>query len=321
MTANLQAIQRYPDPANVKLKEALTLYLHVPQETLLIGNGATEIIYLLCFLLKPEAVLVAEPTFAEYSRAAKAAGSTVISLQLQPSDGFRLDVAAYCRHLSEVDMAFLCNPNNPVGNLLERGDLFRIWEESERQGTWLVVDESFLDFVAAWPELSLCRVAARSSQLIVLRSLTKFFALPGLRLGCAVAAPGLISYLEKRRDPWSVNILAQMAGVEALKDREYQLRTRAWLEKERDRLYRGLASLKGSKPYPSQANFILVDISASNWTSPQLAETCARRRVIIRDCSTFPGLKEDYIRVAVKQEEANNFLLQVLRELLEGGQP
>ncbi|MGB9660566.1 MAG: threonine-phosphate decarboxylase CobD [Moorellaceae bacterium] len=316
---NLKAVRRYPDPNNMQLKEALSSYLQVPREALLIGNGASEIIYLLCFLLRPKAVLLAEPTFAEYSRAAGAAGSKLVTLRLQPSDGFRLEVGAYCRQLSQVDMAFLCHPNNPVGNLLDEEDLQRIWEESERRGTWLVVDESFLDFVPEWPKISLCRVAARASRLIVLRSLTKFFALPGLRLGCAVAAPDLIRYLEARRDPWSVNILAQMAGVEALKDQDYQLRTRTWLEKERGRFYRELASLPGIRPYPSQTNFFLVDISFSGWASSQLAEACARRRVIIRDCSSFPGLQQDYVRVAVKQEEANNCLLRVLRELLEGG--
>ncbi|MGI9953224.1 threonine-phosphate decarboxylase CobD [Moorellaceae bacterium AZ2] len=321
LAANLEAVRRYPDPANGQLKEALALYLQVPPEALLIGNGATEIIYSLCFLLRPRAVLVAEPTFAEYRRAARAAGARVLSLPLQAGDGFRLDGAAYCRHLAQADMAFLCNPNNPVGNLIEQRDLEGILWESRKQGTWLVVDESFLDFVGEGPRLSLCQAALRTPNLVVLRSLTKFFALPGLRLGYAVASPSLVSHLEERRDPWAVNILAQMAGAEALKDEEYVLRTRRWLEEERRYLYQGLASLPGSKPYPPEANFVLVDIGRTGWSSGRLTEACARRKILLRDCASFPGLGDGHIRVAVKGREANDVLLAVLRELLSGGCP
>ncbi|WP_173298771.1 threonine-phosphate decarboxylase CobD [Thermanaeromonas sp. C210] len=321
LTANLRAVCRYPDPASKELKEALSLELQVPPGALLIGNGATDIIYSLCFLLKPRAVLVAEPTFAEYRRAAEAAGARVLSLPLPAGEGFRLDGAEYSRCLARVDMAFLCNPNNPVGNLIEDRDLAAVLEESRRQGTWLVVDESFLDFVQEDRRRSLCREALRYPNVVVLRSLTKFYALPGLRLGYAVASPSLIRHLEGRRDPWSVNILAQMAGVEALKDREFVVNTRKWLEEEKEYLYRGLASLSGSRPYPPEANFILVDIGRTGWSSGRLAEACARRKVLVRDCASFAGLGDVHIRVAVRDRQANNILLAVLRELLSGGCP
>jgi threonine-phosphate decarboxylase len=263
-------------------------------------------------------VLVPQPTFSEYARAAEAAGAQVILCPLSPTQGFRLDVEAYCRLLEQADMAFLCNPNNPTGNLFPYDTLYHIWQESRRRGVWLIVDESFLDFVENWPELSLVQVAAREEKLIILRSLTKFFALPGLRLGAGIAAPSIIKYLEERSDPWRVNILAQLAGAIALKDKEFQERTRKWLKAEKAYLFEGLASLPGFRPYSSEANFILVDINLTGWNSGELVEALAQYKVLVRDCSNFPGLnKGGYIRVAVKEREANAVLLKLLKNFLQ----
>lgn len=315
---NLQAVKRYPDPTNLELKSSLAAYLGVQPDSLLVGNGATEIIYFLCFLLRPRTVLVAQPTFSEYARAAEAAGARVIFCPLLPTQGFKLDVEGYCCLLDQSDMAFLCNPNNPTGNLLPYDTVYRIWQESRRRGIWLIVDESFLDFVEDWPELSLVQVAAREEKLVVLRSLTKFFALPGLRLGVGIAAPGIIKYLEERSDPWRVNILAQLAGAVAVKDKEYQIRTWEWLKVEKAYLFEGLASLPGLRPYRSETNFILVDISLSGWKSGELTNALAQHKVLVRDCSNFPVLKGRYIRVAVKERESNTILLRLLRTFLQG---
>lgn len=318
LAKNLEAVRRYPDPNNLELKRSLAAYLGVKTDNLLVGNGATEIIYSLCFLLRPRTVLVAQPTFSEYARAALAAGAQVIPCPLPPTQGFRLDAEAYCRLLEQADMAFLCNPNNPTGNLLPYDIVYRIWQESRRRGIWLIVDESFLDFVEDWPEFSLVQVAAREEKLVILRSLTKFFALPGLRLGVGIAAPGIIRYLEERSDPWRVNILAQLTGAVAVKDKEYQIRTWEWLKVERDYLFEGLNFLPGLRPYRSEANFILVDISLSGWGSEELTEALAQHKVLVRDCSNFPGLKGRYIRVAVKERESNTVLLRLLENLLTG---
>jgi len=321
LAENLRAVIRYPDPASRELKEVLSSQLRVSPEALLIGNGATEIIYSLCFLLRPRAVLVAEPTFGEYRRAAVAAGARVVYLPLSAGDGFRLDGDQFSRYLPQVEMAFLCNPNNPVGNLLGERDLEIILEESLKHGTWMVVDESFLDFVREERRRSLVLEAARYPRLVVVKSLTKFFALPGLRLGYAAASPSVVRYVEARRDPWCVNILAQVAGAAALKDREFVVNTWKWLEEEKAYLYHGLAALPGVRPYPSEANFFLVDIRQTGWSSGRLADACARRRILVRDCSSFTGLGDGYIRVAVKERQANSTLLGVLGELLSGGCP
>ncbi|MDN5347343.1 MAG: threonine-phosphate decarboxylase [Clostridia bacterium] len=312
---NLNAIQRYPDPESFCFRTSLAAYLGVGIENVLAGNGAVEIIYLLLQTLRPRRVLIVEPTFSEYRRTAQIAGAEITTILLRPQDGFHLDPAAFLKNLSGLDLAFLCNPNNPTGNLISSDILQDLAEACYHQGVFLVVDESFLDFLPDWSELTLCRRAAITGNLLVLRSLTKFFALPGLRLGAAVTSSQLVSRLHRARDPWSVNILAQMAGEVALKEYAYMERSRDLIRQEKEYLFMGLVA-SGLKPFPAAANFILVDISASGWTSPNLAQATGQRGILIRDCSSFPGLGPDYIRLAVKDRAANATLLRVLEEIL-----
>ncbi|WP_406678505.1 threonine-phosphate decarboxylase CobD [Moorella sp. ACPs] len=314
---NLPAIRRYPDPRCRQLKKALADYLQVEPAAVIAANGATELIYLICQTLKPRRVLIPEPTFSEYRRAAVTAGAEVVALELDPASSFALDIDRWREKLAQVDLAFLCNPNNPTGQLLERAVLKEIVELCRRRGVFLVVDESFLDFLPNWPELSLGTMAAAGEGLLTLRSLTKIFALPGLRLGCGVAHPELAARLEARRDPWSVNILAQMAGVAALADGEYLKATRELIRREKEYLYHGLAGLAGFRPYHPEVNFILTDISASGLAVPELAAQLVRERILIRDCSSFPGLGPAYFRVAVLDRGANQKLLRALKRAVE----
>ncbi|MBC7325686.1 MAG: pyridoxal phosphate-dependent class II aminotransferase, partial [Moorella sp. (in: Bacteria)] len=274
------------------------------------------LIYLLCQTLKPRRVLIAEPTFSEYRRAALIAGAEVVILELEPHSSFALDLGRWRQNLEGVDLAFLCNPNNPTGRLLERSLLNEIVELCREREVFLVVDESFIDFISRWPELSLVSRAAGSRGLFILRSLTKIFALPGLRLGYGVAHPEVVARLEARRDPWSVNILAQMAGVQALADKDFLKRTQELIGQEKEHLYHGLAGLAGFRPFYPEVNFILTDIAASGLMAPWLATRLARERILIRDCSSFPGLGPGYIRLAVRDRRANTTLLAVLRQTL-----
>ncbi|MHB1042639.1 MAG: threonine-phosphate decarboxylase CobD [Eubacteriales bacterium] len=311
---NLGAIRRYPDPESQDLRLSLARYLGVEVENVMTGNGSAEILYLLLQTLGPRRVLVAEPTFSEYRRAAQINGADIKIMRLKPQDNFFIDPEVFIKNLAGVDMAFLCNPNNPTGNLIPADTLRELAEACCRKGVFLVVDESFLDFLPEWPELSLCRRAAEEDKLLVLRSLTKIFAVPGLRLGAAVAGHTTASLLQGARDPWNVNILAQMAGEAALKENAYLELTRTLVRQEKAYLAGRLAAF-GLKPFPAAVNFILVDISAAGWTAPDLVRAAGRRGILIRDCSSFYGLGPDYIRLAVKDRAANNLLLEVFAEI------
>ena len=312
---NLAAIQRYPDPASRRLKEALAAHRQLETGSLIVANGAVELIYLVLQVLKPRRVLVSEPTFSEYRRAARAAGAGVASVNLDPEADFSFDLDRWCQALTGVQLAFICNPNNPTGRLLAPDILQEVLNRCHATGVFLVVDESFLDFIPKGEESSLARLAATRPGLLVLHSLTKIYALPGLRLGYGVGYPELVARLEAGRDPWSVNILAQMAGVAALAETEYLKQTRVLIQREKEYLFHHLAELAGFRPYNPEVNFILTRILDNRLAAPLLAELLARKGILIRDCSFFPGLGPNYFRVAVRDRRANERLLTALAEL------
>lgn len=311
---NLAAIQRYPDPANRRFKEALATQRQLETGSLIAANGAVELIYLVLQVLKPRRVLVSEPTFSEYRRAARAAGARVVSVTLDPDAGFSFDLDRWCQELPGVQLAFICNPNNPTGRLLAPDVLQEVLNRCREAGVFLVVDESFLDFIPNGEEYSLARQAASWPGLFILHSLTKIYALPGLRLGYGVGRPELVARLEAGRDPWSVNILAQMAGVAALAETGYIKETQAVIGREKEFLFHRLAELAGFRPYNPEVNFILTRILDDRLTAPRLAESLARQGILIRDCSSFPGLGAHYFRIAVRDRRANERLLAALGE-------
>ncbi|MGI9860304.1 threonine-phosphate decarboxylase CobD [Moorella naiadis] len=315
---NLAAIQRYPDPASRRFKEALASSTQLETGSLIAANGAVELIYLVLQVLKPQRVLVSEPTFSEYHRAARAAGAGVVTITLDPEADFSFDLERWRRELPGVQLAFICNPDNPTGRLLAPNILQEVVNCCQAAGVFLVVDESFLDFIPNGEEYSLARLAATRPGLLILHSLTKIYALPGLRLGYGVGHPELVSRLETGRDPWSVNILAQMAGVIALGETGYIKETQALIGREKEFLWQHLAKLAGFQPYNPEVNFILTRILDDRLAAPVLAELLARRGILIRDCSSFPGLGPHYFRVAVRDRQANERLLAALGELVAG---
>ncbi|NLW08133.1 MAG: threonine-phosphate decarboxylase [Clostridia bacterium] len=313
LQSNLKAVERYPDPACRQLKKALATYLELEPEMIIAANGAVELIYLFCQTYKPRRVLVVEPTFGEYRHAARVCGAEVVDIKLKPAAGFVLDLVCWQKKLAGVELAFLCNPNNPTGQLLEADLLQALVATCQKQGVFLLIDESFLDFVPGWRQITCAPEAVNGKGVFIIRSLTKIFALPGLRLGFGIASPEIIRVLENRRQPWSVNILAQMAGVAALADDNYLKASRELIRQEKEYLYQELASLKGLNPFYPEVNYILTDISASGWTAPRLANALAREKILIRDCSSFVGLGPGFIRTAVRGRQANEKLLTALQ--------
>ncbi|KKM13120.1 hypothetical protein SY88_00545 [Clostridiales bacterium PH28_bin88] len=316
LRSNLHQITRYPDPENAELRRALSAHLGVEEDRVLAGNGATEIIFLTIYALKPRRVMVTAPAFSEYARAAWSGGAQVVSYPLREEEGFNLKPFEIIKDLTGVDILFLCNPHNPVSNLIPPEALMTVIEHCRYTGTLVVVDESFLDFVEERRDYTVVPYAARHDHVLVLYSLTKLYALPGLRLGCAVAHRELVARLEACRDPWSVNRLAQLAGVAALQDPAFSDRTRRWLRKEKEFLFRKLQEVPGIRPLHPEVNFILVDLSESGKGASEVTEKMARRGVLVRNCSSFEGLGDRYIRIAVKDRLANERLLQVLSDVL-----
>ena len=305
----------YPDPSARALKQAIAEHYGVPQDNIVLGNGGAELFYVLFHTVRPRRLLLPVPSFSEYERAAISAGSEIVYIPLREEEGFRLDEQAVCASMEAGDCLILGSPNNPTGQRVERKVLEAVFEKAREKNVLTIIDESFMDFCADASDYTARYLASDYEDLVVVQSLTKFFAIPGLRLGFAVAPKTLAVRMDAAKDPWNTNLLAQAAGVAALSDGEYQERTLSWLEGEREFLVSSLKQFDGLKLYPPTVNFILLRLMPS-WGNA--SAFCARMRdegVLLRDCSNYPGLDDTFVRVAVRKREDNERLLKVFRRI------
>ncbi len=310
---SLSIINRYPEPSMTGLRTAVSRYFGINPDNVICGNGSIELIYLIPRVFKPKRVLIPAPTFTEYAAAAESAGAEAVLFLLSEKDGYRLDPVETAFKLKGMDMAFLCNPNNPTGQLVSRAEMLEILKYAAQEGVRLVVDEAFMDFTGSD---SLVREAVQSSHLICIRAFTKFFGMPGLRIGYGVADAETIEALRSNQEPWTVNIPAERAAIAALTSWGHIRKTRKLIERERERLISAFRLLPGVEPFPSAANFIFVKLATMD--SLTLTEKLARRGILIRDCSSFPNLDNRYIRIAVKTKRENERLVSALKDVLLG---
>ena len=307
-----EEIPRYPDPYGEELKEALANRHGMRPEELLLGNGSTQLIYLLCFALRPRKALVVGPAFSEHANALKLAGAKVRFLSLAADDSFRFSTEKFTAvWAKDDDMAFLTTPNSVTGQLIPRAEIEKIARLALIKRKFLVVDETFIDFVEGESVKQLIR---ENPYLIVLRSLTKFYALPGLRLGYVLAHVQRVAQFAAYLEPWSVNGPAQKVALACLADPNFGLKTERWLHRERNFLAQAFIALKDFQPYPSSANFLLIRIAKDNPDALELRSFLLRKKILIRACNSFAGLGADHLRAAVLQRKDNLRLLEALRE-------
>ncbi|KAF1084485.1 Threonine-phosphate decarboxylase [Sporotomaculum syntrophicum] len=315
---NLDLIRHYPDPRCTELRGVLSRHLKVAPEKMVLGNGAAELIFLLPRVMGYRQAVVTTPTFMEYGTAMANAGGMVYEVPLLEEEGFGLPVPRVNKALCSADVVFICNPNNPTGGAVKKPIIQSIIENARTYGTTVVVDESFIDFVYRQELYSVLPLLNDYPNLIVLYSLTKFFGIPGLRLGVLMAGESIIERIEAAKAPWDVNCLAQIAGAAALVDEEFMAQTRQLVWQERDFLRREVSLIPGLNAFNGKANFLLIKIERSEISSAQLAARAAKQGVLVRDCASFSGLGNKYIRVAVRTRSENLVLLKVLREIMKG---
>jgi len=314
ITGALESLIHYPDTGCSELKQALAAFHGLSPDHFAVANGSTEIIYTLPALLTGTRALIIAPAFSEYGYALEQYRWQVERFLLSPEDSFALNLEALEKRLEQgYDALYICNPGNPSGTLYPPHVIEQVYGLCRKHGTFLVLDEAFMDFCE---ESSAKDSIIAADHGIVLRSMTKFYGIPGLRLGYAMAAPELIGRLSGIGGPWSVNTLAQVAGVTALGDSEYRSQSLDYIEQERKRLGSSLAELLRLTVYPSSANFVLVEIS-DGITSTELQHCLMQKRILIRDCSSFVGLSNRFFRVAVRTTEENTRLLECLREIFQ----
>ena len=273
--------------------------------------------YTLCHILKPKNVLIVSPGFSEYERAARSAGADIHYAMLDEKLDFNSPMRDIIVNIKGNDLLFIGNPNNPTGTLYMLEDMELLIEHAENNGCFVVVDESFMDFIKTSEAFSVLPLVEKYHNLLVLHSLTKFYAIPGLRLGFAATDHEVLDPLYAAKDIWNVNSLAQAAGMAALDDKKYQRRSRTYTRTEINYLYEELSTLDKLKVYEPTVNFILVNISKTGLTATQLREKLLKYNIIIRNCANYPGLDENYVRFAVRTREENDELVDALTEILE----
>ncbi len=304
--------ENYPDVHCRALRKAIAGSENVPEEWVVCGNGAAELIFALVWAVRPKKALLAAPGFAEYEQALRCVDCRITFYPCREENGFALR-EDYLEYLTEdMDLVFLCNPANPTGVLIEPELLERIADRCREREILLVVDECFNGLLERGEELSLKGRLDAQPGLFLLRAFTKLYAMAGLRLGYGLCADeGLLERLRKVLQPWNVSLPAQMAGIAAVQEREYVARSRAYVAKEREFLRQGLRVL-GLKTYDSMANFLF-------FSGPEgLCERCAEEGILIRDCQNYRGLGPGYYRIAVRTREENQELLRALGKILEG---
>lgn len=310
LTAAYDRLVHYPDSSSATLREALAACHGFTPQQICVANGSTELIHLIPrmqrFRIKRALLLV--PSFSEYARSLELSGWSVDPLVMSAADGFKLDITKIEKALyRKYDLLFLCNPGNPTGRLYTRHEIGRLLELCRQAGTLFVHDEAFMDFCE---EESAKQFLDEDGSLLILRSMTKFYGFPGLRLGYALGSPTLITELERLRPPWSVGLLAQAAGLAALADTNYARMTRELVAVERQRLSTALQG-GGVKVFGGVANYLLVEI-LTGLTATELQHRLMERGILIRNCCNFAGLDERFFRVAVRSGRENDRLLQAL---------
>lgn len=309
----LQQCTQYPDPLCRELRAALAAYEGIPAEQIVCGNGAADLIFRIVAATHPQRALLLEPTFAEYEQALRAMDCSIAYFPLQESEGFVLPEAFLQQLTPEINLLFLCNPNNPTGRTVSPALLQEIWKRCEEAGILLVVDECFNEFLEHPEQNTLKDVLETGANAVILKAFTKSFAMPGLRLGYGLCGNrDLAERIFSCGQPWGVSIPAQAAGVAALQEQGYLERMRRLIQTERRWLSENLARL-GLRVFPSEANYILFRTE----TEIPLRERMEQRGVLIRACGNYRGLDDRYYRIAVRGHGENERLIAALKCALE----
>ena len=301
--------EHYPDVECRKLKAAIGEKDGISPEYLFCGNGAADVIYALVLATMPERALLPVPSFHEYAQALHSVRCRVETYEMREKDGFSLREDFIARITSGVDMVFLCNPNNPTGELIKPDFLRRILRRCVQTNTLLVVDECFIDFIEEPETYTLLSLVEQSEQLFILKAFTKMYAMPGLRLGYGICSNGaLLDKMERVSQPWRVSVPAQAAGVAAAKETVFAEESRREILKQKKKMTDAMADM-GYQLYGSCANFIFFE------GERHLEEQMKARGFLIRNCSNYQGLHLGFYRIAVRSFEENEAFLKALREV------
>ena len=333
LNAQLRYISHYPDATNDDVLNAIADTYGMDKHQIIVGNGAAELLYAICRLPGYTGAFVPAPGFSEYKEALEASKIPVRDIFYRPREDDNgkpyfevpyLALETFAAELKGQDgriIVFLGNPNNPDGTLLDKDHIRTVASMLKDANSLLVIDESFIDFVGNDPlqdnEHSIRSLVNEFDNIIVVHSFTKFYAVPGLRIGAAFTNETLITQLQQYIPSWSVNTLAQAYTKAALNDVDYIKRTKQELNEERAFMYNALDAIEGITVYPPSANFILFQVNQEGITANYINEELKKYNMIVRNCDSYVGLTNHWVRIAIKDHETNIKLVDKLTNILK----
>ncbi len=333
LEAQLRYISHYPDSTNDDVLNAIADTYGVSKDQIVVGNGAAELLYAICRLPGYTGAFVPAPGFSEYKEALEASGIPVRDIYYRPREDDNgkpyfevpyLALETFAAELKGQDgriIVFLGNPNNPDGTLLDKNHIRTVASMLKDANSLLVIDESFIDFVGNDTlqdnEYSMRSLVNEFDNIIVVHSFTKFYAVPGLRIGAAFSNSQIIDQLNTFIPTWSVNTLAQAYTESTLNDVEYVNRTKQVLREEQHYMYNALDAITGITVYPPSANFILFHIEQEGVTADSINEALKKHKMIVRNCNSYMGLNSQWVRVAIKDHDNNVRLVETLTDILK----
>jgi threonine-phosphate decarboxylase len=309
LAERLEEFTRYPDVDYREVRSKIAAYLGIGNADCIVpGNGAVELIYKLVAASGSRRVVGLRPTFSEYARAAKAAGLEYADME---PDSLLLGV-------KPNDLVIICNPNNPTGKLIKKAEMKELAAALSNMGCRLVIDEAFMEFTDSYPKDSMIDCLDQFESLTIIKAATKFFGMPGIRLGYGItASPAAAKAVKAYMEPWNLNTAAVIAAGCIFEDKDYIEKSRVWIRSERSFLYEKLTQFKELKVWASYANFHLLELTGGRLDAKQLKSDMVRNGVLIRTADGFNGLSDCHFRLAVKDRKSNELLLKALKKSIE----
>lgn len=316
---NLDVISRYPDRDYTGLKKAIAAYTKADEAHMLLGNGVTELISLFITITAPKRAVVIGPTYSEYERDLTRLQCSISHILAKESADFILTCEEIINNTpDDTDLVILCNPNNPTSGAIRKQELRKIAADYQQRNILLLIDETYVEFSAHADEITAADLTGIYDNLFVLRGTSKFFATPGLRLGYALTSnQTLLEKAARNTDPWNINSAAELVGTVMFQDTDYIRLVRQTMEAEKEYICHSLQTIPGIRLYPVNSNFVLVRLPAHSMTSGELFDILIRQGMMVRNCSTFPTLGQDFIRICFMSHADNERLVAAIKKALD----
>lgn len=310
---NIDMLSKYPDREYRELIKSLERYLGMSGFKIILGNGAVEVIHEIISLSEFDRVYTIVPTFSEYKRGAFLSNKEFHGVECYNQDYTGVNIEYLLNEVRENSLVILCNPNNPTGYYINNKEMKEISKGLYKKNCDLLIDEAFIEFTPDYPDSSFLSNLRHCSNVTIIRAITKFFGMPGIRLGYGITGDlELCERVRQSQDPWNINAAAMIAGCTVLGDREYIEKSSRWIEKERTSLYDSLSKIKDLKVIPSTANYHLLKIAKKGMNAYDLRDILINEGMLIRVPTGFYPLTRDYFRLAVLDDKANSALLKAL---------